>query len=182
LTQISINLLGIEQKEALSRKGLPIDKGWLISGATVIASAILLILAINILNGMVAKAEDTKRENEAKIAALDKKIEEIKTLEKQRATQQMEEKVLRYVTGETYKWSYFLQEIRALMPIDVSINDFKINPAGDFTLNGTATDHRTVALYLASLQNSKLLKDVTLQSSVKTDKATTFVITCKKAN
>jgi Tfp pilus assembly protein PilN len=182
LTQISINLLGIEQKEALSRKGIPFDKGWLIAIACILVSGLLLFVADFVLAGMVANAEETKAANEAKIVELDKKIAEIKTLELERTNLQMEEKILRYVTGENYKWSYFLQEIRALMPIDASINDLKIGPAGDFTLTGIATDHRTVALYLASLQNSKLLKEVVLQSSVKDTKSTTFVITCKKAN
>ncbi len=182
MTQISINLLGIEQKEALSRKGIPLDKGWIIAIASILISGILLLITNNVLGGMVARAEDTKKENETKIAELDKKIAEIKTLETERNNLQMEEKILRYVTGENYKWSFFLQEIRALMPIDVSINDLKIGPTGDFTLTGTTTDHRTVALYLASLQNSKLLTEVVLQSSVKDTKSTTFVITCKKAS
>jgi Tfp pilus assembly protein PilN len=128
LTQISINLLGIEQKEALSRKGIPLDKGWIIAIASIVISGILLLVTNNILGNMVARAEETKKENEAKIAELDKKIAEIKTLETERNNLQMEEKILRYVTGENYKWSFFLQEIRALMPIDVSINDLKIGP------------------------------------------------------
>jgi len=182
LTQISINLLGIEQKEALSRKGIPLDKGWIIALASILISGILLLVTNNVLGGMIANAEETKKENEAKIAELDKKIAEIKTLETERNNLQMEEKILRYVTGENYKWSFFLQEIRALMPIDVSINDLKIGLAGDFTLTATTTDYRTVAIYLASLQNSKLLTEVVLQSSVKDTKSTTFVITCKKAS
>lgn len=182
MTQISINLLGIEQKEVLSRKGLALDKSWLISGTSVIISALVLLLVYNILSNMVAQAEAQKLENEQKIAELDKKLAEIKNLETQRTNLQMEEKILRYVTGENYKWSYFLQEIRALMPVDTVINDLKISPTGEFSLTGTASDHRTVALYLASLQNSKFLKDVVLQSSVKDENSTTFVITCKKAN
>lgn len=182
MTQISINLLGIEHKEALSRKGIIFDKGWLVSGLTVIMSVFILLLVQHLLSNMVTHAGEEKANNEKKIAELDKQLAEIKTLETQRANLQMEEKILRYVTGETYKWSYFLQEIRALMPIDTVINDLKISSTGEFSLTGTAPDHHTVALYLASLQNSKFLKDVVLQSSVKDANSTTFVITCKKAN
>ncbi len=182
MIQLNINLLGIEQKEALQRKGMPFDKGWLIGGALLVVSVLIVLLSSNILGNMVANAEEKKAANEEVLRALDAKLAEIKTLEKQRSDLQTEEKILRYVTGENYKWSYFLQEIRALMPIDVVISDLKISPTGEFSLTGTATDHRTVALYFASLQNSKFLTDVVLQSSVKDDKSTSFVITCKKSN
>ena len=61
MTQISINLLGIEQKEALSRKGIPLDKGWIIAIASIVISGILLLVTNNILGGMVANAEETKK-------------------------------------------------------------------------------------------------------------------------
>lgn len=181
MTRISINLLGVERKEALQRKGLPVDKGWLIAGSSVVVSALIILVLNMMLSGWVANAETQKAANVATLADLDKKLTEIKELEAQRKNKLMEEKILRFVTGETYKWSYLLQEVRALMPLDVTINDLKIGADGSFTLNGSATDHRSVALFLASLQSSKMLDGATLQSSVKAseDAVTTFVITSK---
>lgn len=181
MTRININLLGVERKEALERKGLPIDKGWLFSGGAIIASALLLLLLNGLLSSWVANAEDQKALNEQEIAELDKKLKEIKDLETERNNLKMEEKILRYVTGETYRWSYLLQEVRALMPLDVKINDLKFSADGTFTLSGTATDHRSVALFLASLQSSKMLTNVVLGSSVKAapEEPTTFEIRCK---
>ncbi len=185
MTRISINLLGVERKEALQRKGLNVDKGWLVSGVSVVVSILLVLVAQMILGGWVASAEAKKAENETIIQDLNRKLEEIKTLEAERKNLLMEEKILRFVTGETYKWSYLLQEVRTLMPLDVTINDLKIGADGSFTLNGSATDHRSVALFLINLQNSKMIQDVKLGSSVKAnvDSETAFTITCKvKAN
>ncbi|HEY9843973.1 MAG: PilN domain-containing protein [Candidatus Sericytochromatia bacterium] len=184
MTRISINLLGVERKEALQRKGLPIDKGWVISAASVLGAALLLFILNMLLSNWVANAEVQKAQNIETIKDLDAKLTEIKTLETERKNLLMEEKILRWVTGETYKWSYLLQEIRTLMPLDVVINDLKISADGTFTLNGTATDHRSVALFLVNLQSSKMLADATLQSSVKQSEksVTSFVITCKKAS
>lgn len=184
MTRISINLLGVERKEALQRKGLNIDKGILSAVGMLIASVLIVFILNAVLSNMVAQAEDQKVQNEAKIKDLDNKLAEIKTLEAERKELLMEEKILRYVTGETYKWSYLLQEVRALMPLDVVIKDLKFSPDGTFTLTGSATDHRSVALFLSSLQNSKMLAEATLQSSTKANEKaeTAFVISCKKAS
>jgi len=182
LIQININLLGVERKDALARKGLPIDKGLVSALGTVIIAAVIILLSSTVLSNLVAKAEDQKMANEATLQKLDVQLKEIESLEKQKQNLIMEEKILRYVTGETYRWSYLLQEIRTLMPIDVQIDDLKIDNSGSFSLKGTATDHRSVALFLSSLQSSKMLSDVTLRSSIKDNEksATSFVITCKK--
>ena len=182
MIQININLLGVERKDALARKGLPIDKGLLSAVGSIIVAAVLVLLLNTVLTGFVARAEDQKTANAAKIQKLDTQLKEIASLEKQKQNLIMEEKILRYVTGETYRWSYFLQEIRTLMPLDVQINGLKIDNGGSFSLNGTATDHRSVALFLASLQSSKMLSAVTLRSSIRENEssATSFVITCKK--
>jgi type IV pilus assembly protein PilN len=179
LTRISINLLGIERKEALSRSGIPLDKGWLSALAIVIASVAIAFLANTLLSGWVSQAQAETETLAAKIKDLDAKLAEIKTLEAKRKNLQMEEKILLFVTGETYKWSYLLQEVRAVMPLDVVINDLKITAGGEFTLSGSAMDHRTVALFLRNLENSKMLSQSRLQSSIKTKDKTTFVISCK---
>lgn len=183
MIQININLLGVERKEALARKGLPVDKGVLAAIGSVLVAALIVLLLNAIFANLVASAEAQRDANADELKQLDAQLKEIKALDKQKDKLLMEEKILRYVTGETYRWSYLLQEIRTLMPIDVQINDLKFNNDGGFSLNGTASDHRSVALYLASLQNSKMLKDVKLRSSVRTKEnaATTFLITCKIA-
>lgn len=184
MINISINLLGVERKEVLQRKGLQIDKGILGSVGMILASALILFILNTVLSNMVAQAQEQKTVNEATIKDLDNKLAEIKTLETERKNLLMEEKILRYVTGETYKWSYLLQELRTLMPLDVVIKDLKISADNSFTLTGTATDHRSVALFLTNLQNSKMLAEATLQSSAKTkeNSVTAFVISCKKAS
>ncbi len=181
MTRININLLGIDRKEALQRSGLGIDKGWVICVLLIALAGILLFGANKTYDLWIANAEETKTENAAIIAALDKKIKTIKDLEKEKADKEMEEKILRYVTGETYRWSYLLQEIRMLMPVDVKIDQLNFNQSGEFSLQGSTTDHRSVALFLANLKNSKMLESIKLQSSEKpsAEEATVFSITCK---
>ena len=95
MIQLNINLLGIDQKEALQRKGVPFDKGWLFAAALIIVSSLVVLLSYSILGNMVASAEEKKAENEEILRDLDRKLAEIKTLEKQRADLQTEEKILR---------------------------------------------------------------------------------------
>lgn len=184
MTSININLLGVERKEALERKGLPIDKGWASAGGAILLSALLLLLINFQMGNWISYAQETKEANIQELQKLDTQLKEIEALQKERDNLKTEEKILRYVTGETYRWSYLLQEVRALMPLDVKINDLKFNADGIVVLSGTATDHRSVALFLRSLESSKMLADVKLLSSVKTnpEDPTSFQITCRKSN
>lgn len=180
MNSININLLGVERKEALKKKGsLPIDKGWLSCIGIIIGALLLSLLTNFFYDSQVASAEETKTTNEAEIKKLDAQLKEIKELEGQKKQAEMEEKILLHVTGDTYRWSYLLQEVRTLMPLDLTIQDLKISGTGTFTLNGTTTDHSTVALYLTSLKSSKMLADVELKSSTKSGNTTSFIITCK---
>ena len=181
MTRININLLGVERKESLERNGLSVDKGLLAAVGSIIVSLLIVFIANGLLSNWVANAEIQKKTNTDEIAKLDAQIAEIKTLEDQRKNLLIEEKILLYVTSETYKWSYLFQEVRTLMPLDVSIKDLNFSADSAFTLSGTATDHRSVALFLVNLQNSKMLKDISLQSSIKAkeDAVTNFVISCK---
>ena len=184
MTSININLLGVERKEALERKGLPIDKGWVTAAGSILVAALLLLLLNGLMSNWVSNAEEQKEANVQELQKLDTQLKEIEKLEAEQKNLIAEEKILRYVTGETYRWSYILQEIRALMPLDVKINDLKFNADGIFVLTGTATDHRSVALFLRSLESSKMLTEVKLRSSVKTnpEDPTSFEITCRKTN
>lgn len=181
MTRISINLLGIDRKEALQRSGLPVDKGLLVAGLSIVLALLLAFGSNALVGSWLANAEETREENKQTIAALDKQIKEIKDLEKEKADKEMEEKILKYVTGETYRWSYLLQEVRLLMPVDIKIDQLAFNPQGEFSLQGSATDHRSVAMFLANLKNSKMLQDIKLQSSEKpsAEEPTVFSITCK---
>jgi len=180
LTKIGINLLGADRKEALSRKGsLPIDKGWIACVGMILGALIIVFLANTTVGNWVADAKETKTENEAKLKSLAKDLKEIASLEKKEKNMIMEEKILIHVTGDTYRWSYLLEEVRTLMPLSTKINNLKISSSGTFTLVGSAPDHRTVALYLSSLQSSKMLTSVQLKASTKTESLTSFTITCK---
>lgn len=178
---ININLLGVERKESLQSRGIAIDKALAAAIGSVLAATVVWLALSTLLSSFISSAEATKADNEAKIQKLDAELKEIQDLESKKASLMIEQKILRYVTGETYRWSYLLQEIRTLMPLDVQIKDLKFDAQGVVSLNGTATDHRSVALFLVNLQNSKMVGGVNLLSSVKEtpDAETNFVITCK---
>lgn len=176
---ISINLLGIERKDSQSGRSMPFDKGWMTAVLLIVIALALQFGGLFLIQGMKANAEEEIASLETEIKQLDAKLKEVKNLEKEKKNLQDEEKILLYVTGATYKWSYFLQELRGLMPLDLSINNLKINKDGKFTLTGRTFDHRTVALFIINLQSSKMISSAQLQSSKKAGTVTNFVITCQ---
>lgn len=178
MTRLSINLLGVERKEAQAKSTFPVDKGWFIAGIIVVACLVVTGGSVVLLDGMVSQANATIEAQNEEVKELETKLKEVQNLEKQKESLLMEEKILLYVTGETYKWSYFMQEIRMLMPLDVSINDLKINVAGEFILTGTAPNYRTTAYFLRNLENSKMIADALLMKTSKDKNLTTFEIKC----
>ena len=68
MTRISINLLGIDRKEALQRSGLNIDKGIAVATASIIIALLLLFGSNALVSSWLASAEELKEENTQKIA------------------------------------------------------------------------------------------------------------------
>jgi Tfp pilus assembly protein PilN len=168
VTTININLLGIEQKARFrSGGGLSIDRGWLVALVAVGAGLVIAIGGTLTMNGLVASAEENKATLEGEIQALEAQLGEVKNIQAKKDVAQAEQRILEYVTGKTYAWSRFLNEVRDLTPDTMWIEG--IGVTGEvLTLSGNTFDHQTVAFFVANLQASPLLTDVTLTNSSKT--------------
>lgn len=167
MTTININLLGIENKGRLrSGGGLPIDRGWLISLVAIGAGLVIAVGGTMVMDGLLASAEENKASLEGEIQALEAQLGEVKNIQSKKDVAQAEQRILEYVTGKTYAWSRFLNEIRDLTPDTLWIEG--IGVTGEvLTLAGNCFDHQTVAFFVANLQASPLLSDVTLTNSSK---------------
>jgi Tfp pilus assembly protein PilN len=184
VTTININLLGIEQKARFrAGGGLPVDRGWLVSLVCIGAGLLIAVGGTLTMNGLVATAEEHKATLEGEIQALEAQLGEVKNIQAKKEVALAEQRILEYVTGKTYAWSRFLNELRDLTPDTLWIEGIGVN--GDvLTLSGNTFDHQTVAFFVANLQASPLLTEVTLTNSSKTlakDRGTSvhFTLTAK---
>ncbi len=167
MTTININLLGIEQKDRFRyRGGIPFDKGMLVAAASVAVGLLVAIGGTLTMNGLVASAEEHKITLEGEIQALESQLGEVKNIQEKKAVAEAEQRILEYVTGKTYAWSRFLNELRDLTPDTLWIDN--VGVIGDvFTLSGNTFDHQTVAFFVANLQASPYVTDVMLTNSTK---------------
>jgi Tfp pilus assembly protein PilN len=119
------------------------------------------------MNGLLASAEEHKITLEGEIQALESQLGEVKNIQEKKEIAQAEQRILEYVTGKTYAWSRFLNELRDLTPDTLWIDS--VGVIGDvFTLSGNTFDHQTVAFFVANLQASPYLTEVMLTNSTKT--------------
>jgi Tfp pilus assembly protein PilN len=119
------------------------------------------------MNGLLVSAEEHKAVLEGEIQALETQLGEVKNIQAKKEVAQAEQRILEYVTGKTYAWSRFLNELRDLTPDTLWIEGIGVN--GEvLTLSGNTFDHQTVAFFVANLQASPLLSEVTLTNSSKT--------------
>jgi len=168
LTTISINLLGFEEKERARRYAKPkVDQSLILAVLFIIIAVALNFLGSVVITSLKTGEETRKTVLQEDIKKLDAKLQELKDLEAKRDALIREQKILEFVTGKTYKWSVFLEEFRGLFPDNVWIANLKINEDFSFSLEGTTLDHKSVALFLTSLQNSPYLTRAVLESSIK---------------
>lgn len=182
MTTISINLLGLEEKERVKRFAKPkIDKSILLAVLFIVIAIALNIIGSIVFNGLKAGATTQKTVLEENIKKLDAKLQELKDLEAKRDALVREQKILEFVTGKTYKWSAFLEEFRGLFPDNLWINSFKVSEDFSFSFDGVTLDHKSVALFVTNLQNSPYIQNVILDSSIKDGKdgQVKFKINCR---
>ncbi|MBC7545703.1 MAG: PilN domain-containing protein [Candidatus Sericytochromatia bacterium] len=167
MTTININLLGIEQKERnRSRVGIPVDRGILIAAVSVIGALVITVGGTFVMDGLLAAAEADKVRLGEEIQALEGKLGEIKNIHAKKETALAEQRILEYVTGRTYSWSRFMNEVRDITPDSLWIETIAV-AAETLTLSGNTFDHQTVAFFLANMQASPLFETVTLTGSNK---------------
>jgi Tfp pilus assembly protein PilN len=169
---LNINLLGYEVREELAKSsaGLKFSKPLIIS-----LSLILLALLINIVSYfVVVSLRDEqiarKEELERRKAELEAKNKELTDKTTQRDILVQKKNILLWASGNSFKWSNLLEEIRDRTPSNLWITKIDVTDALQINIGGETFDHKTVALFLANLQDSPKFKNVILDFTKKNPK------------
>lgn len=167
---ININLLGYQAREELekSSSGFKIGKSLIITiallGLAVLLNVISYILMINFRDEQAIE----KTKLTARKAELDSKNKELTQLLAERDIVKQKKAILLWATGNTMKWSVLLEEIRGRIPSNLWVDKIDISESLKLSITGQTFDHKTVATFLANLQDSAMFSDVTLGYTRKT--------------
>lgn len=133
--------------------------------------AIVLIPLNQIINGQADELKNTQRELELKNSNLTKKI---KALNGQIDS-------LTAINREFFNWSKYFLDIAALVPNEISLNQFSSNRLGqDFIIRGFAQTRDSLIKFKENLSASPLVKEVNVPlSNLLTEQEITFEITGK---
>lgn len=169
---LSINLLGYEVREELAKSsgGVKLSKPLIIS-----ISLILLALLINIIGYfIVVSLRDEqiarKEELDRRKTELEAKNKELTDKVAQRDILNQKKNILLWASGNSFKWSALLEEVRDRTPSNLWITKIDVTDAFQINISGETFDHKTVALFLANLQDSPKFKNVVLDFSKKVPK------------
>lgn len=169
---LNVNLLGYEVREELAKSsaGLKLSKPVIIS-----LSLLLLALLINIISYFVVvslrdEQVARKEELERRKAELEAKNKELTEKTTQRDILVQKKNILLWASGNSFKWSNLLEEIRDRTPSNLWITKIDVTEDLKLNLGGETFDHKTVALFLANLQDSPKFKNVVLDFTKKNPK------------
>lgn len=166
---ININLLGYEVREEIekSSSGLKISKPLLISmsliGAAILINVVSYMVLVSLRDEQVARKEQL----ESRKAELTNKDKELTQKQADRDILLQKRNILNWAVGSNFKWSSLLEEIRNRTPSNLWVGKIDINDALQLNISGETFDHKTVALFLANLQDSPSFSNVVLDFTKK---------------
>ena len=167
---ININLLGYQAREELEKtsSGFKIGKSLIITvallGVAILLNIISYILMVNFRDEQaIEKTKLTARKTE-----LEAKNKELAQLTGERDIVKQKKAILLWATGNTMKWSVLLEEIRGRIPSNLWVDKIDISESLQLSISGQTFDHKTVATFLANLQDSAMFSGVTLDFTRKT--------------
>lgn len=167
---ININLLGYQAREELekSSSGFKIGKSLIITiallGLAILLNIISYILMVNFRDEQAIE----KTKLDARKVELEAKNKELTQLTAERDIVKQKKAILLWATGNTMKWSVLLEEIRGRIPSNLWVDKIDISDSLQLSISGQTFDHKTVATFLANLQDSAMFSGVSLDSSRKT--------------
>ena len=169
---LNINLLGYEVREEIARSsgGLKLSKP-IIIGLSLIGIAILLnIISYLLLVSLKDEQALLKTGLERRKTELEAKNKELTDKAAQRDILVQKKNILLWATGNNFKWSALLEEVRDRTPSNLWVSKIDVNDALKIVISGETFDHKTVALFLANLQDSPKFKNVVLDYTKKVPK------------
>jgi len=166
---ININLLGYQVREEIEKSisGSKISKGIILSILFLFVSLTSLFLGYILLVSLRDEEAQRKQELESRKAELEQKDKLL--TEKLAIKTNLEKKrdILAWAIGTNLKWSALLEEIRNRIPSNLWVDKIDIND-GKITISGETFDHKTVAIFLANIQDSPMFTNVVLDYTKKT--------------
>ncbi|MFN8670527.1 MAG: PilN domain-containing protein [Candidatus Sericytochromatia bacterium] len=166
---INVNLLGYQAREELekSSSGFKIGKSVIIT-VTLISLAILInIISYIFITNFRDEAAREKDKLTARKTELEAKTKELLTVTYERDLLKRKKDILSWATGNSLKWSSLLEEIRGRIPANLWVDKIDIADDGKVAITGVTFDHKTVAIFLANLQDSPSFSSVNLDYTKK---------------
>ena len=169
---LSVNLLGYEVREELAKNsgGFKLSKPLVISLSLILLALIINIVSYFIVVGLRDEQIARKEELDRRKTELESKSKELKDKEAQRDVLKQKKNILLWASGNSFKWSSLLEELRDRTPSNLWVTKVDVTDTFQISIAGETFDHKTVALFLANLQDSPKFRNVVLDFSKKTPK------------
>lgn len=169
---LKINLLGYQVREEIekSSKGIGISKPVLVAisliGVAILINAISYLVLTSLRDEQLVRKEQLERRK----AELETKEKELAKVTEERDILKQKRDILLWASGSNFKMSGLLEEIRERTPSNLWVSKIDISDALSLSITGKTFDHKTVALFLANLQDSPFFTNVVLDFTKKDTK------------
>lgn len=166
---LKINLLGYQVREEIekSSKGIGISKPVMVAlsliGLAILINAVSYLILTSLRDEQLVRKEQLERRK----AELEEKEKELAKVTEERDVLKQKKDILLWAIGSNFKMSGLLEEIRERTPSNLWVSKVDITDALTISITGKTFDHKTVALFLANLQDSPMLTNVVLDFTKK---------------
>jgi len=152
---------------------------------SVVCLLILIVYSYLILGSELTKLKGEEKQLRSELASYAKVTQEIAQIKKR--TKEIKDKleVIKGLEKQSSGPVRLLEEIATSVPIDRLWLSAIVEKGGDLTLEGSAMDNDTVALFMANLEKKKQIQSVDLKTTKLQNfpkykrNAANFVLTCK---
>lgn len=158
---IRINLL---PRERVRRPAIASRLLVLILIGAVLAGVVLPTIALNARKKAV-ESEIARVNDEIKV--LESKVSRVEDLRKRIEAARRKEQVLRRLEAARVPWAPVLEELRAIVPKDIWLNQVAARDEGDLVFGGYGTTYEAVARFMVNLEASTMFEGVDLNITQK---------------
>lgn len=130
-----------------------------------IIAAILSGIIAGILYGLFYYNQIVLSKNKNQIKQLDQEIEKNKDIEAQSLSLKVQLDNIQSLLNQKPSWSKFFEEFNQIIPKNVRLTTLSVDEKNLINLTGETVDYNAVAIFLASLRESKKFTEITLTST-----------------
>lgn len=148
--------------------------------AAVLITGLLFYIAVMFMNGLLDEQNDRNRYLSSEIAALDKEIKEISTLEKEKTRLVARMQVIQELQQSRPKAVKVLDSLARIVPEGVSLK--KVSRQGDeLTFNGVADSNARVSVFMRQIDENPEFGESTLNVVERSENSKSFTIQVKES-